>query len=115
MNQEDDVPQQFLISQDHAERTRTPIGEVIDVFPAAFEEIAVLLRSKNYDGLPLIWVRKGDDHNQLIRHFIERGGIDGEGVRHSAAMAVRALSILQAEMELERGRKTPARVIKNER
>jgi hypothetical protein len=34
-----------------------------------------------------------------MRHFLERGTIDTDGVRHSAKVAWRALAMLQKEIE----------------
>lgn len=38
----------------------------------------------------------------LMRHFVERGGRDGDGARHSAKVAWRALAMLQKEIEADR-------------
>jgi hypothetical protein len=44
--------------------------------------------------------RQVDDHaDTMMRHFLERGTVDTDGVRHSAKMAWRALALLQVEME----------------
>ena len=37
-----------------------------------------------------------------MRHFVERGTTDTDGVRHSAKVAWRALAGLQKEIEKER-------------
>ena len=36
--------------------------------------------------------------NLLMRHFVDRGTVDSDGVRHSAKVAWRALALLQKEM-----------------
>jgi hypothetical protein len=77
---------------------------VIDYFPLAFVAIAELSRIGNDThnfGEPLHWSRgKSDDHpDALMRHFIERGKVDVNGVRHSTQVAWRALAILQLELE----------------
>jgi hypothetical protein len=36
-----------------------------------------------------------------MRHFLERGTLDKDGIRHSAKVAWRALAILQLEIEGE--------------
>jgi hypothetical protein len=63
---------------------------------------------KHNPGEPLHWARgKSMDHPDCImRHLVERGGFDG-GVRHSAALAWRALALLQEEMEAELGLPLP--------
>lgn len=38
----------------------------------------------------------------LLRHLIDKGNHDTDGVRHSAKVAWRALALLQSEIELER-------------
>lgn len=52
-------------------------------------------------GEPLHWAReKSTDHEDcLMRHFMQRGTIDSDGVRHSAKFAWRSLAILQLEIE----------------
>jgi hypothetical protein len=37
----------------------------------------------------------------MIRHSLERGTLDTDGMRHSAKMCWRALAILQEELEAE--------------
>jgi len=37
-----------------------------------------------------------------MRHFVERGTLDTDGVRHSAKVVWRALALLQKEIEGER-------------
>jgi hypothetical protein len=55
-------------------------------------------------GSPLHWDRakSGDESDALMRHFLERGTLDTDGVRHSAKVAWRALAMLQKEIESER-------------
>src|SRR5690348_17070239 len=89
------------------ERKRRPIGTgVLDYFPQALAEVAycsyVGNRQHNGDA-PLRWDRSKstDESDALIRHFLERGTIDTDGVRHSAKVAWRALALLQKEIEAE--------------
>jgi hypothetical protein len=35
----------------------------------------------------------------MIRHFLQRGSLDTDGVRHTVKMAWRALALLQKEIE----------------
>jgi len=55
-------------------------------------------------GKPLHWDRtkSQDEADTLMRHFIERGTYDTDGVRHSVKVAWRALALLQKEIEGER-------------
>jgi hypothetical protein len=77
---------------------------VIDYFPDALAEIALVSRTGNDQhnpGAPLHWDRSksGDESDALIRHFLERGEFDTDGMRHSAKVAWRALALLQKELE----------------
>jgi len=96
-----------LLPADSAERKKIPIGTgVLDYFPSALAEIARVSHHGNEQhnaGQPLHWARgKSADHGDtLIRHFLERGTLDVDGMRHSAKMAWRALAILQLELEAE--------------
>jgi hypothetical protein len=90
---------------DAAARKATPITSgVIDYFPLALAEVARCSRAGNDQhnpGQPLHWDRtKSLDHADcLVRHLIDRGTLDTDGVRHSAKVAWRALALLQTEME----------------
>jgi hypothetical protein len=50
---------------------------------------------------PLHWDRsKSNDHlDAMLRHTVQAGQIDTDGVRHSAKVAWRALANLQMELE----------------
>lgn len=97
------------LSEDAAKRKHYPIATgVIDYFPlalAAVAELSQVANEQHNPGMPLHWARgKSTDHdNCLIRHFIERGTRDTDGIRHSAKVAWRALAILQEEIERENG------------
>lgn len=77
---------------------------VLDYFPLALAEVAKASKAGNDQhnpGQPLFWNRdKSTDHADcLLRHLVERGTTDTDGVPHSAKVAWRALAILQLEME----------------
>lgn len=77
---------------------------VIDYFPDALLAVAELSRIGNDQhnpGQPLHWARGkgGNNADELGRHFVQRGTVDSDGVRHSAKVAWRALAILQLELE----------------
>lgn len=88
-------------------RKATPIcSGVLDYFPAALAEIARVSKAGNDQhnpGQPLHWARgKSMDHADcIIRHTMERGTVDSDGMRHSAKAAWRALALLQQELEAE--------------
>ena len=93
------------LPDDAAERKRIPIGTgVLDYFPAALAEIAKLSKVGNDQhnpNEPLHWAREksNDQFDTIIRHLIQRGTRDKDGVRHSTKAAWRALALLQEECE----------------
>lgn len=102
------------------ERKQYPITTGFnDYFTDAVAEVArvsFLGNEKHNPGQPLHWSRgKSADHADCIaRHLTQRGTIDvimiaGKEyfVRHSAALAWRALALLQEELEWEKGYSLP--------
>ena len=93
---------------DAKERKNVPLATgLVDYFPDALINIAQLSRIGNDQhnpGKELHWDRtkSGDESDALMRHFIERGTLDSDGVRHSTKVAWRALALLQKEIERER-------------
>lgn len=78
-----------------------------DYFPDALIALAELSRIGNDQhnpGQPLHWARdKSTDHADcLLRHFVDRGKIDSDKVRHSTKVFWRAGALLQLEIEKER-------------
>lgn len=90
---------------DPAGRKRTPVASgVLDYFPDAIIAVAQVSFAGNEQhnpGRPLHWDRSksGDEADALTRHLLQRGGLDGDGLRHSAKLAWRALALLQKEIE----------------
>ncbi len=79
---------------------------VIDYFPLALLAVAELSRVGNDQhnpGKALFWDRtkSQDEADALMRHFVERGTLDSDGIRHSVKVAWRALALLQKEIEAE--------------
>ena len=97
---------------DAKERKDVPIATgVLDYFPLAITAIASLSRIGNEQhnpGTALHWDRNksGDESDSLMRHFMERGTRDNDGVRHSTKVAWRALALLQKEIECERDKQS---------
>lgn len=95
----------MALPTDPKERKNVPIASgVLDYFPDAIAAVAALSRAGNEQhnpGKPLFWDRdkSGDEADALMRHFMERGTIDTDGIRHSAKVAWRALALLQKELE----------------
>lgn len=94
-----------LLPLDAKERKGIPVcSGVLDYFPAALAEVAKVSKAGNDQhnpGQDLHWARakSTDQADTVVRHLMERGGIDTDGQRHSAKMAWRALALLQLEME----------------
>lgn len=87
------------------DRKTYPIASgVLDYFPhaiAAIAHVSFVGNEQHNPGKPLHWDRtkSTDEADALMRHFIERGKTDTDGLRHSAKMAWRALALLQKEIE----------------
>lgn len=94
-----------LLPESAEERKNLPVGTgVLDYFSSALIEISRVSKAGNDQhnpGQPLHWARgKSTDHSDtIIRHWLERGTIDTDGMRHSAKLAWRALALLQQELE----------------
>lgn len=99
------------LPSDAKERKAVPIATgVLDYFPLALTEVARVSRIGNDQhnpGQPLHWDKsKSTDHADcLLRHLIDRGKTDNDGVSHTAKVAWRALALL--EMELEKKKAAP--------
>lgn len=103
---------QRLIEGDSSYRKSFPMTTgLLDYFPdalAAVSEVSFQGNQKHNPGEPMHHARgKSMDHADCIaRHLTERGGFDGK-IRHSAALAWRALALLQEELENEMGLPLP--------
>lgn len=107
------VPGRLLTFLSSAERKNYPLCEgCLDYFPDALAAVANISKKgndKHNPGQPLHHARgKSNDHADCImRHLMERGGVDPEGNRHSAQLAWRALALLQEELEREKALSLP--------
>ena len=94
-----------LFPADAKSRKEIPIASgVLDYFSSALIEVAKVSFEGNKQhnpGQPLHWARgkSTDQADTIVRHFMERGKLDTDGVRHSAKLAWRALALLQLELE----------------
>jgi hypothetical protein len=94
-----------LLPTDKSVRKETPIATgVLDYFPKAVAEVARVSyvgNEQHNPGEPLHWAReKSTDHADcLVRHLLERGTLDTDGMRHTAKVAWRALALLETELE----------------
>ena len=97
------------LPSDPAKRKAAPICRgLLDYFPNACAAVAELSRIGNEQhnpGEPMHWAREKstDQADCIVRHLIDRGKIDTDGVRHSAKVAWRALALLQLEIEAAGG------------
>jgi hypothetical protein len=87
------------------------IGFAIN-FAAALAEVARVSKTGNDQhnaGQPMHHARgKSTDHADcIIRHLIDAGTKDSDGMRHTAKVAWRALAMLQEELERDEGAPLP--------
>ena len=88
-----------------AERKQFPIASgFMDYFPDAIVAVSHISYRGNQQhnpDKPMHWDRSksGDEADTLMRHFLQRGTLDTDGVPHSAKLAWRALALLQKELE----------------
>ena len=100
-------PESNTIPAEAATRKTYPVASgVLDYFPdalAAVAHVSFVGNEQHNPGTPLHWDRSKstDEADALIRHFLQRGTADSDGLRHSAKMAWRALALLQKEIEAE--------------
>jgi hypothetical protein len=89
------------------ERKMRPVfSGVMQYFPDALREVAFCSwvgNEQHNPGMPLHWDRtkSTDEADALLRHLMEAGTLDTDGVRHTAKVAWRALAMLQKELEAE--------------
>ena len=95
----------MTLPTDAAARKAVPLATgVLDYFPDALAAVAECSKAGNDQhnpGQPLHHNRakSGDEADALLRHLMDRGTVDTDGIRHSAKVAWRALALLQKELE----------------
>lgn len=100
-------PRRLLSLLSSAERKKYPMAAgLLDYFPDALAMVSNVSyrgNEKHNPGQPTHWARgKSMDHADcIIRHMVERGSVDPEGIPHLAEAAWRALAILQEALEQE--------------
>ena len=98
-----------LSHADAATRKASPMcAGLLDYFPDALAAVAHVSKVGNDQhnpGQPLHWARgkSTDEADCIVRHLVDRGKSDVDGVRHSAKVAWRALALLQKEIEQAEG------------
>ena len=90
-------------------KSRPVASGVLDYFPDALVAVAHVSwvgNEQHNPGQPLHWDRSKstDEADAMLRHFLQRGTMDTDGVKHSAKMVWRALALLQKEIEHEQER-----------
>lgn len=89
------------------ERKALPLASgVLNYFPDALLVVAEVSRVGNeqhHPGEPLHWdkSKSTDEADALMRHLLDRGTYDTDGLRHTAKVAWRALALLQRELDAE--------------
>jgi hypothetical protein len=89
------------------DRKQRPVfSGVLQYFPDAIREVARCSwvgNEQHNPGKHLHWDRSKstDEADALVRHLMEAGTLDTDGIRHSAKVAWRALALLQKELEAE--------------
>lgn len=86
---------------------------VLKYFPDALCAVAECSKKgsdQHHKGAPLHWdkLKSFDEGDALLRHLIDSGTIDTDGIRHSAKVAWRALALLQREIDGENNTTTPS-------
>ena len=101
------------LPDDAKERKTYPVASgFMDYFPDAIVAVSNISHRGNEQhnpGQPIHWARSksADDADTMLRHFLQRGTLDVDGVRHSAKMCWRAFALLQKEIEEEQKPQKP--------
>ena len=103
-----DEPEGRLPTNAAARKAVPLVAGCLDYFPDALAAVAALSMIGNEQhnkGQPMHWARSksGDEAECILRHLMDRGTIDTDGVRHSVTVAWRALALLQKELEAVNG------------
>ena len=97
------------LPHDAAARKALPLfSGCLCYFPDALLAVAEVSRVGNDQhnpGQPLHWAKEKsrDEADALVRHLLDSGSRDTDGIRHSAKVAWRALALLQREIDRENG------------
>lgn len=94
-----------ILTTDKKLRKESPMARgVLDYFPralAAVANVSFVGNEQHNPGQPMHWAKeKSNDHADcILRHLVERGTVDEDGLLHSAKAAWRALALLEIELE----------------
>ncbi len=118
-------PTPHTLATDAALRKQIPMARgLLDYFPNALALVAHVSFKGNQQhnpGQEMHWARgKSTDHADcIVRHLLERGTSDTDGLPHSAKLAWRALALLQEELEasgavpISRGSRKPVPAVQS--
>lgn len=90
------------------ERKERPVySGVLKYFPDALLEVAHCSwvgNQQHHKDKPLHWdkSKSTDEPDALVRHLMQSGTFDTDGIRHSAKVAWRGLALLQRELDAEK-------------
>ena len=93
------------MTKDKKARKNIPIfSGLLMYFPdacAAVAECSFIANEQHNPGTKMHWDRakSGDELDALVRHLMEAGEMDDDGILHSTKVAWRALASLQKEIE----------------
>lgn len=96
------------LTTDPQARKDVPLATgLLDYFPDALAAVAATSLQgsrQHHPDQPLHWDKnKSTDHADcLLRHLVDRGTLDTDGISHTAKVAWRALALLQTEIETMR-------------
>lgn len=95
----------ILAPMSSADRKGYPLATgVLDYFPDALALVARVSKignDKHNPGQPLHWARgkSNDQADCIMRHLMERGTVDADGIPHVGYLAWRSLALAQTEIE----------------
>jgi hypothetical protein len=102
-----------ILTTDKKARKETPMFRgLVKYFPralAAVAHVSFVGNEQHNPGQPMHWAKgKSTDHEDcIVRHLVESGTVDDDGLRHSAKLAWRALAALEIELEAENATPMP--------
>ena len=94
-----------MLPTDAEERKRAPMCRgLLDFFPDACAAVAALslkATEQHHPGQAMHWDRakSTDQADCIVRHLVERGTLDTDGVLHDVKVAWRALALAQLALE----------------
>jgi Domain of unknown function (DUF5664) len=101
------IPNVLLPTVAAVRKAQPVYSGVLAYFPEALLAVAECSKAGNdqhHPGTPLHWdmSKSTDEADSLVRHLLQCGTLDTDGVRHTAKVAWRALALLQREILAER-------------